>query len=189
MLGAPSTRPPAPSRGRGSGRGCGPPWGRPHAALALGDLAGAADGFRAAHDRAVEIGDRRIVGTALAGLAATARAEGDDDRCVALLLATADAALGGGDPTDAVSAAGILGEMLLAGGAADEAAVLLGAAGLVRDEVGVRVDFGLVHDLEPLRAALVERLGAERTVDLAGDGRVIGLQAAVRRAGERLLPP
>jgi hypothetical protein len=67
--------------------------------------------------------------------------------------------------------------------------VLIGAAGLIRDEVGVRVDFGLVHDLEPLRAALVERLGAERTVDLAGDGRVIGLQAAVRRAGERLLPP
>jgi DNA-binding SARP family transcriptional activator len=163
--------------------------GSAHAALALGDLAGAADGFRAAHDRAVEIGDRRIVGTALAGLAATARAEGDDDRCVALLLATADAALGGGDPTDAVSAAGILGEMLLAGGAADEAAVLLGAASLVRDEVGVRVDFGLVHDLEPLRAALVERLGAQRTVDLAGDGRVIGLPAAVRRAGERLLPP
>jgi DNA-binding SARP family transcriptional activator/predicted ATPase len=163
--------------------------GSAHAGLALGDLAGAADGFRAAHDRAVEIGDRRIVGTALAGLAATARAEGDDDRCVALLLATTDAALGGGDPTDAVSAAGILGEMLLAGGAADEAAVLLGAAGLVRDEVGVRVDFGLVHDLEPLRAALVERLGTERTVDLAGDGRVIGLPAAVRRAGERLLPP
>jgi DNA-binding SARP family transcriptional activator/predicted ATPase len=163
--------------------------GSAHAALALGDLAAAADGFRAAHDRAVEIGDRRIVGTALAGLAAAARAEGDDDRCVALLLATTDAALGGGDPTDAVTAAGILGEMLLAGGAADEAAVLIGAAGLIRDEVGVRVDFGLVHDLEPLRAALVERLGAERTVDLAGDGRVIGLQAAVRRAGERLLPP
>jgi DNA-binding SARP family transcriptional activator/predicted ATPase len=163
--------------------------GSAHAALALGDLAGAADGFRAAHDRAVEIGDRRIVGTALAGLAATARAEGDDDRCVALLLATTDAALGGGDPTDAVTAAGILGEMLLAGGAADEAAVLLGAAGLVRDEVGVRVDFGLVHDLEPLRAALVERLGTERTVDLAGDGRVIGLPAVVRRAGERLLSP
>jgi DNA-binding SARP family transcriptional activator/predicted ATPase len=163
--------------------------GSAHAALALGDLAAANDGFRAAHDRAVEIGDRRIVGTALAGLAATARAEGDDDRCVVLLLATTDAALGGGDPTDAVTAAGILGEMLLTRGAADEAAVLLGAAGLVRDEVGVRVDFGLVHDLAPLRTALVERLGPERTVDLAGDGRVIGLPASVRRAGERLLSP
>jgi tetratricopeptide (TPR) repeat protein len=163
--------------------------GSAHAALALGELTAATDGFRAAHDRAVEIGDRRIVGTALAGLATTARAEGDDERCVALLLATTDAALGGGDPTDAVTAAGILGEMLLAHGAADEAAVLLGAAGLVRDEVGVRVDFGLVHDLEPLRAALVDRLGPERTVDLAGDGRVIGLPASVRRAGERLLAP
>jgi predicted ATPase len=161
--------------------------GSAHAALALGDLAGAADGFRAAHDRAVEIADRRIVSTALAGLAQVARAEGDDDRCVALLLATADAALGGGDASDAVGAAGVLGELLVEQGAVEEAAVLLGAADLVQDEVGVRVDFGLVHDLEPLRATLVERLGAERVVDLAGDGRVIGLAAVVRRAGDRLL--
>lgn len=161
--------------------------GSAHAALALGDTAGAADGFRAAHDRAVEIGDRRIVSTALAGLAATARADGDDDRAVALLRAAADAALGGGDPSDAVGAAGILGEMLLDRGAVEEAAVLLGAADVVQDEVAVRVDFGLVHDLGPLRAHLIEQLGAERTSDLAGDGRVIGVQAAVRRAAERLL--
>ena len=164
--------------------------GSAHAALALGDLAGAAEAFRAAHDRAVEIGDRRIVSTALAGLAAVACAEGDDDRGVALLLATTDAALGGGDPSDAVGAAGMLGEMLVTHGAVDEAAVLLGAADLVRDEVGVRVEFGLVHDLEPLRAALVERLGAgARWSTWPGDGRVIGLPAAVRRAGERLLAP
>ncbi len=163
--------------------------GSAHAALALGDVAGATELFRAAHDRAVEIGDRRIVSTALAGLAGAARAEGDDDRCVALLLATTDAALGGGDPSDAVGAAGMLGEMLVACGAVEEAAVLLGAAGLVQDEVGVRVEFGLVHDLGPLRATLVESLGPERVVDLAGDGRVIGLPAAVRRAGERLLAP
>jgi predicted ATPase/DNA-binding SARP family transcriptional activator len=161
--------------------------GSAHAALALGDVTDAAARFRTAHDRAVQIGDRRIVSTALAGLAATARAGGDDDRCVALLLATVDAALGGGDPSDAVGAAGVLGEMLVAHGAVDEAAVLLGAADLIQDEVGVRVEFGLVHDLDPLRSALVERLGAERTVDLAGDGRVIGLPAAVRRAGELLL--
>ena len=81
-----------------AGHGRAPPTPR----LALGDVAGATELFRAAHDRAVEIGDRRIVSTALAGLAGVARAEGDDDRGVALLLATTDAALGGGDPSDAV---------------------------------------------------------------------------------------
>ena len=163
--------------------------GSAHAALALGDVDGATRRFRAAHDRAVEIGDRRIVSTALAGLAEVARAEDDHDRTVGLLLATADAALAGGDPSDAVGAAGMLGELLVARQAAEEAAVLLGAVGLVEDEVGVRVDFGLVHDLGPLRETLHGLLGAERTVDLAGDGRVIGVQAAVRRAGELLLGP
>ena len=56
-----------------------------------------------------------------------------------------------------------------------------------QDQVGVRVDFGLALDLGPLRQGLVERLGADRVADLAQDGRVIGLRAAVRRAVERLL--
>ena len=77
--------------------------------------------------------------------------------------------------------------MLVAQGAHDEAAVVLGATDLVHDEVGVRVDFGLAHDLGPVRATVAERLGQDRLADLGGDGRVIGLAAAVRRAGERLL--
>jgi predicted ATPase len=161
--------------------------GAAHAALALGDVAAAGAAFRGAHDRAVEIGDGRIVGTALVGLAAVARHEGADDRSVALLVAAADRALSGGDPTDAVTAAGLLAEMLVARGAHDEAAVLLGAATLVDDEVGVRVDFGLAHDLGPVRAAVVASVGEHRAADLGGDGRVIGLAAAVRRAGEWLL--
>jgi tetratricopeptide (TPR) repeat protein len=161
--------------------------GSAHAALAMGDLAAAGDTFRAAHERAAEIGDLRIVGTALVGLAAVARREGDGERSVALLAAAADRALHGGDPTDAVTAAGMLAEMLAEQGADDEAAVVLGAAALVDDEVGVRVDFGLAQDLTPVRLAVAERLGAARADDLAGDGRVIGLGAAIRRAGERLL--
>ncbi len=161
--------------------------GAGHAALALGDIPAASEAFRAAHDRAVEVGDHRIVGTALVGLAAIARQEAAHDRCVALLTAASDRALSGGDPTDAVTAAGMLAEMLVAQGADDEAAVVLGATDLVHDEVGVRVDFGLAHDLGPVRATVAERLGQDRLADLSGDGRVIGLAAAVRRAGERLL--
>lgn len=161
--------------------------GAAHAALALGDLAAAGEAFRAAHDRAVEIGDHRIVGTALVGLAAIARAESDTDRCVALLSAAAERALAGGDPTDAVTAAAILGEMLVTLGAVDEAAVLVGASDLIEDELGVRVDFGLARDLGPVRTAVEGRLGPERAADLAADGRVIGLAATVRRAAERLL--
>jgi predicted ATPase len=161
--------------------------GAAHAALALGDVEAAREAFRGAHDRAVEIGDDRIVGTALVGLAAIARREGADDRCVALLTAATDRALGGGDPTDAVTAAGVLAEMLVARGADDEAAVVLGATELVDDEVSVRVDFGLAQDLGPVRETVTARLGQARMADLGGDGRVIGLAAAVRRAGERLL--
>lgn len=161
--------------------------GAAHAALALGDLGAATEAFRAAHDRAVEIGDHRIVGTALVGLAAIARAESDTDRCVALLAAATERALAGGDPTDAVTAAAVLGEMLVTGGAADEAAVLVGASDLVEDELGVRVDFGLARDLGPVREAVERRLGPARAADLAADGRVIGLAASVRRAAERLL--
>ncbi len=148
--------------------------GAGHAALALGDTAGAGASFRLAHDRAVEVGDRRIAGTALVGLASIARRAADDPRCVALLRAAAAEALAGGDPTDAVTAAGMLAEMLVERDAVEEAAVLLGAAAVVPDEVAVRVDFGLAYDGGPVRSAVAERLGAERTADLAGDGRVIG---------------
>ena len=134
------------------------------------------------------MGDLRIVGSSLVGLAATARAVGDAERGVGLLGAAAEAALAGGDPTDAVTAAGMLGELLVEAGDHDEAAVVLGATDLVEDQVGVRVDFGLALDLNPLRQGLVERLGADRVADLAQDGRVIGLRPAVRRAVERLLP-
>ena len=133
------------------------------------------------------MGDHRIVGTALVGLAAVARSGGDDERCVALLVGATDRALDGGDPTDAVAAAGMLAEMLVARDAVEEAAVVLGAGDLVDDEVGVRVDFGLAPDLGPVRAAVTRQLGERRAADLGGDGRVIGLPAAVRRAGERLL--
>jgi DNA-binding SARP family transcriptional activator/predicted ATPase len=161
--------------------------GSGHASLALGDARAAAEAFRLAHDRAVEVGDHRIVGTALVGLATLARETGDDERCVALLRAATDEALGGGDPTDAVTAAGMLAEMLVARAAHDEAAVLLGAAELVRDEVGVRVDFGLAYDAGPVRRTLAERLGEDAMAARAAEGRAIGLAALVRRASDRLL--
>jgi hypothetical protein len=81
----------------------------------------------------------------------------------------------------------MLAEMLAELGADDEAAVLLGAAELVRDEVGVRVDFGLAYDAGPLRRTLAERLGEERLAAHAAEGRAIGLAALVRRASDRLL--
>jgi DNA-binding SARP family transcriptional activator/predicted ATPase len=161
--------------------------GSGHASLALGDTQAAGDAFREAHDRAVEVGDHRIVGTALVGLATLARGTGDDERCVALLRAATDEALAGGDPTDAVTAAGMLAEMLADRDADDEAAVLLGAAEVVRDEVGVRVDFGLAYDAGPVRRTLAERLGEERLAAHAAEGRTIGLAALVRRASDRLL--
>jgi predicted ATPase/DNA-binding SARP family transcriptional activator len=161
--------------------------GSAHASLAIGDHEVAEQTFRTAHDRAVEVGDQRIVGTALAGLAGAARARGDVERSIALFDAAADAALAGGDPTDAVTAAGVLGELLAERGDPEEAAVLLGASELVDDQVRVRVDFGLVHDPAPLRAELVERLGERAVTSLGRDGRVIGLRPALRRAVERLL--
>jgi hypothetical protein len=161
--------------------------GSGHASLALGDTQAAGDVFREAHDRAVEVGDHRIVGTALVGLATLARGTGDDERCVALLRAATDEALAGGDPTDAVTAAGMLAEMLVDRDADDEAAVLLGAAEVVRDQVGVRVDFGLAYDAGPIRRRLAERLGEERLAAHAAEGRTIGLAALVRRTSDRLL--
>lgn len=161
--------------------------GGAHAALALDDLDGAGEAFRSAHDRAIEVGDHRIVGTALVGLAAIARRRGDPDRCVALLEDATDRALDGGDPTDAVAAAGMLAELLVERGATEEAAVVVGATDLVDDQVGVRVDFGLAHDVGPVRAELGRQLGDVRLTELGGDGRLIGLRAAVHRAAERVL--
>lgn len=165
--------------------------GAAHAALGLGDVDAAVASFRAAHDRAVEVGDRRVESTALVGLAVAARRQGATDRCVALLASAAEAALAGGDPTDAATAAAILGEMLVAAGADEEAAVVLSATDQVPDQVRVRAEFGLALDPGPLRAAVSERLGPRRAGELATDGRVIGLGAAVRRAAEWLLasPP
>ncbi len=161
--------------------------GAAHAALALGRTDAAHAAFREAHDRAAEVGDRRISGTALVGLAVLAERSGDDERCVALLQAAAAEALDGGDPTDGVTAAGMLASRLLARGEADEAAVLLGASAAVEDEVGVRVDFGLAYDDAAVRGAVAEALGPERAADLAGDGRAIGLERAVRRCVDLLL--
>jgi DNA-binding SARP family transcriptional activator/predicted ATPase len=160
--------------------------GAGHAALALDDTAAAAEAFRAAHDRAAEVGDRRITGTALVGLAVIARNTGEDDRCVALLRLAAGEALDGGDPADVVTAAGLLAEMLFDRGGAEEAAVLLGAGDDIDDDVTVRVDFGLAYDDAALRRALTDELGAERVADLAGHGRAIGIAAALRRAAELL---
>jgi hypothetical protein len=100
--------------------------GSGHASLALGDAPAAAEAFRLATTGPWRWGDHRIVGTALVGLATLARGMSDDERCVALLRAATDEALAGGDPTDAVTAAGMLAEMLADRGADDEAAVLLG---------------------------------------------------------------
>jgi hypothetical protein len=161
--------------------------GAAHAALALGRTDTAHATFRDAHDRAAEVGDRRIMGTALVGLAILAERAGDDERCVALLQAAAAEALGGGDPTDAVTAAGMLASRLLAAGEAEEAAVLLGASAAVEDQVGVRVDFGLAYDDGAVRQAVAEALGPERAADLGGDGRAIGLDRAVRRGVDLLL--
>ena len=151
--------------------------GAGHAALALGDTEAATEAFRLAHDRAIEVGDRRAAGPRWSGLASLARRAGDDERCVALLQAATGEALGGGDPTDAVTAAGMLAEMLLARDAVDEAAVLLGATAELADELRVRIDFGLAYDAGPVRAAVAERLGEQRMADLAGDGLAIGLAA------------
>jgi DNA-binding SARP family transcriptional activator/predicted ATPase len=161
--------------------------GAAHAALALGRSDAARAAFREAHDRAAEVGDRRITGTALIGLAVLAERDGDDERCVALLQAAAAEALGGGDPTDGVTAAGMLASRLLAGGEADEAAVLLGASAAVEDQVGVRIDFGLAYDDAVVRRGVADALGPERAADLAGDGRAIGLERAVRRGVDLLL--
>ena len=161
--------------------------GAAHAALALGDPDAAAELFREAYDRAAEVGDRRVTGTALVGLAVVARRAGDDARCVALLQLATTEALGGGDPSDAATAAGMLAEMLFERDAAEEAAVLLGAAQSIDDQITVRVDFGLAYDDTALRAAVAGRLGAERAADMAGDGRAIGVAAAARRATELLL--
>ncbi len=161
--------------------------GAAHAALALGRTDAAHAAFRDAHDRAAEVGDRRIAGTALIGLASLAERGGDDERCVALLQAAAAEALGGGDPTDGVTAAGMLASRLLARGEADEAAVLLGASAAIDDQVGVRIDFGLAYDDGGVRAAVADVLGADRAADLAGDGRAIGLERAVRRGVDLLL--
>ncbi|HKE77278.1 MAG TPA: BTAD domain-containing putative transcriptional regulator [Acidimicrobiales bacterium] len=162
--------------------------GAAHAAHALGEPDAAAEFFREAHDRAAEVGDRRVTGTALVGLAVIARRAGDDDRCVALLrLAAAEALSPGGDPSDAATAAGMLAEMLFERDAAEEAAVLLGAAETIDDQVTVRVDFGLAYDDAALRTAVADRLGAERAADMAGEGRAIGVAAAARRATEMLL--
>lgn len=163
--------------------------GAGYAALALGDTAAAAATFRTAHRRAVQIGEQRIVSTALVGLASTARAEGDDQRAAALLLAAAAAGLDGGDPADAVTAAVALARMLSDGGHDSEAALLLGAADAVPTSAGVRVYFGLAEDPEPVRRIVERRLGAEDHEALAADGALIGLRAALARAAERLLEP
>src|SRR5690606_8579295 len=142
----------------------------------------AAATFRAAHRRAVQIGERRIVSTALVGLASTARAEGDDQRAAALLLAAASAGLDGGDPADAVTAAVALARMLSDSGHDGDAALLLGAADALPTSAGVRVCFGLAEEPEPVRRIVERRLGAEDHQALAADGALIGLRAALARA-------
>jgi DNA-binding SARP family transcriptional activator/predicted ATPase len=161
--------------------------GAGHTALALGRTDAAREAFRAAHDRAVAVGDRRIAGTALVGLATIAARDGDEERCVALLQAAAGEALGGGDPTDAVTVAGMLADRLLGRGQIDEAAVLLGASAAIEEQVRVRVNYGLAYDDTRARQAVTETLGPERAADLAGDGRAIGLERAVRRGVDLLL--
>ncbi|HKY67709.1 MAG TPA: hypothetical protein VJM49_15110, partial [Acidimicrobiales bacterium] len=58
--------------------------GSAHTSLALGELERATATFRHAHDRAVEVGDQRIVGTTLVGLAQVATASGELERSVGL---------------------------------------------------------------------------------------------------------
>ena len=162
--------------------------GAGHASLALGDTPAAAEAFRLAHDRAVEVGDRRIVGTALVGLAILARGTGDDERCVALLRAAAERGAGRRRPDRR-------------GDRSRDAGRDAGGGGRRR---GGRRPAGRGAELVPTRwacgstsgwpttpdrsgATLAERLGEDRMADLAAEGRAIGLAALVRRASDQLL--
>ena len=164
-------------RGRGSARGCGPPWGRPTrrwpSATWPGRPTGSAPPTTGRSRSAT--GASSAPRSPVAGHVA-ARAEGDDGALRALLLATAEAAARGGDPSGAVSA-GCSARCCSPQGAIDEAAVLLGAADLGRTRSASASTSGSpVHDLEPALPALgpgrtlasatawSERLGAERVV-------------------------
>jgi tetratricopeptide (TPR) repeat protein len=154
--------------------------------LAAGDLDAAEASFRAAHARAADVGDQRAGRAALAGLAASARCRHDDDRAVGLLLAAARHALSGDDGADAASAATGLADVLGDQGRHDLAALLLGAASLVPDEVGIRLDGASAVDAAELARRLAIDLGADELVRLQADGRMLGLEAALAQVESSL---
>ncbi|HLM62931.1 MAG TPA: hypothetical protein VK306_01420 [Acidimicrobiales bacterium] len=159
-----------------------------HTELAAGDVESAAAAFREAHARATEVGDQRIVLSALAGLATAVRRRDGHGRAAPLVLAAAEQALDVGEPTEAAMAATTLAEILDACDLPDHAAVLLGAAGAVPPATGVRLDLGATADAGALTERLSERLGAARLDRLQADGRLLGLGATLAQARTLLDP-
>ena len=82
-------------------------------------------------------------------------------------------------PADAAPAATGLADVLGDQGRHDLAALLLGAASLVPDEVGIRLDGASAVDAAELARRLAIDLGADELVRLQADGRMLGLEAAL----------
>jgi predicted ATPase/DNA-binding SARP family transcriptional activator len=155
-----------------------------HTELAAGDLDAAAEAYRAAHARAGDVGDERIVLNALAGLAMVAHRAGDGARAAPLMLAAAEQAVAAGLPVEAVGPSVLLAEVLAVRGGDDTAAaaVLLGAATAVPPPVGVRLDAGATGDPAAVAGTLGERLGPADLARLTDEGRMLGLEAALAQA-------
>jgi hypothetical protein len=153
-----------------------------HTELAAGDPDAAVAAFRAAHTRATDVGDERIVVSALAGIADAVRRRDGDTHAAPLLVAAAEQALEAGLAPDAAMAATALAEVLAGRGESEAAAVLSGAAAAVPPTTGVRLDLGATVDAGALARALSERLGPDALARLQADGRLIGLEAALAQA-------
>jgi predicted ATPase len=155
-----------------------------HTELAAGDPEAAVAAFRAAHTRATDVGDERIVVAALAGIADAVRRRDGDAHAAPLLVAAAEQAVEAGLGADAATAATALAEVLAGRGEGEAAAVLFGAAGAVPPTTGVRLDLGATVDAGALGRALSAKLGPEALARLEADGRLIGLHAALSEARE-----
>jgi DNA-binding SARP family transcriptional activator/predicted ATPase len=152
-----------------------------HTELAAGDPDAAVAAFRAAHVRATDVGDQRIVVSALAGIADAVRRRDGNAYAAPLLVAAAEQALEAGLVADAAASATALAELLAARGDHSAAAVLFGAASAVPPTTGVRLDLGATVDAGALGRSLAEALG-DRLAGLEADGRLVGLEAALAEA-------
>ena len=158
-----------------------------HTELTAGNVDAAAAAFRAAHLRATEVGDQRIVLSSQFALAvAVGRAEGPG-RAAPLLLAAAADALDAGVPDAAVGPATALAAALAAlspGGAGglELAGVLLGAAGALPPPDGVSLDLGALADPAAVAKGLAESLGPDALASLQAEGERLGLAAALAQA-------